>query len=37
MTCRVSVLAYGKEAKNIVDRCVDAMSGVQNLREAVYE
>lgn len=33
----VSVLAHGKEAKRIADRAIDAMSGVQNLREAIYD
>ena len=33
----VSVLLHGREAKLIADRAADVISGVQNLREAVYE
>lgn len=32
-----TVLAHGKEAKLIADRAVDRMSGVQNLRSAIYD
>lgn len=33
----MSVLLHGREAKLIADRAIDAMNGVQNLREAIYE
>lgn len=33
----MSVLTHGKEAKRIADKAIDVMSGVQNLREAIYE
>lgn len=33
----ISVLSHGKEAKIITDRAVDVMSGVQNLRAAIYD
>ncbi len=33
----VTVLSYGREAKKIADKAIDAMAGVQNLREAIYE
>jgi hypothetical protein len=33
----MSVLTHGKEAKRITDEAIDIMSGVQNLREAIYE
>ncbi|KAI5474355.1 metal ion binding protein, partial [Pseudohyphozyma bogoriensis] len=33
----VSILRYGKLAKRLVDRCIDSMEGVQNLRKAVYD
>lgn len=33
----MSVLTHGKEAKRIADKAIDIMSGVQNLRQAIYE
>ncbi|SCV73360.1 BQ2448_7286 [Microbotryum intermedium] len=33
----VSLLEYGKLAKKLVDRAIDACEGVQNLRRAVYD
>lgn len=33
----MSVLTHGKEAKRIADKAIDVMSGVQNLRQAIYE
>lgn len=33
----MSVLTHGKEAKRIADEAIDIMSGVQNLRQAIYE
>ncbi|KAM0753591.1 hypothetical protein T439DRAFT_322487 [Meredithblackwellia eburnea MCA 4105] len=33
----VAVLQYGRLAKKITDRAIDAMEGVQNLRKAIYD
>ncbi|KAJ9126445.1 hypothetical protein QFC24_002188 [Naganishia onofrii] len=33
----MSVLTHGKEAKRIADKAIDVMSGVQNLRQAIYD
>lgn len=33
----VSVLQYGRQAKKLTDRAIDAMDSVQNLRKAVYD
>jgi len=33
----ISVLQYGRLAKKLTDRAIDAMDSVQNLRKAVYD
>jgi len=33
----VGVLSYGKVAKRVTDKAIDAMADVQNLRKAIFE
>lgn len=33
----VGVLSYGKVAKRVADKAIDAMADVQNLRKAIFE